>query len=100
MKSVEFSERLRKVVDAYNTRDSLQFTSEVVADFVDDLSELSFSRSCSISRRTSVSSATMGITYEEKAFYAILAKGRDDHGFPYAEEKCVPRSRQGDRKSS
>ena len=39
VKSIEFSERLRKVVDDYNTRDSLQFTSEVVADFVDDLSD-------------------------------------------------------------
>lgn len=31
----------------------------------------------------------MGITYEEKAFYDILVKVRDNHGFPYAEEKCV-----------
>ena len=31
----------------------------------------------------------MGITYEEKAFYDILVKVRDDHGFPYADEKCL-----------
>lgn len=31
----------------------------------------------------------MGITYEEKAFYDILVKVRDDHQFPYAEEKCL-----------
>ena len=31
----------------------------------------------------------MGITYEEKAFYDILVKVRDEHGFPYADEKCI-----------
>ena len=38
VKSIEFDERLRKVVEAYNGRDKLVFTSEVVADFVNDLS--------------------------------------------------------------
>ena len=31
----------------------------------------------------------LGISYEEKAFYDILVKVRDDHGFPYADEKCL-----------
>ena len=31
----------------------------------------------------------MGISYEEKAFYDILVKVRDAHGFPYADEKCI-----------
>jgi len=29
------------------------------------------------------------ISYEEKAFYDILVKVRDDHGFPYADDKCL-----------
>ena len=28
-------------------------------------------------------------TYEEKAFYDILVKVRDNRGFPYAAEKCL-----------
>ncbi len=36
-----------------------------------------------------VSFEKLGITYEEKAFYDILVKVRDDHGFPYADEKCL-----------
>lgn len=28
----------------------------------------------------------IGITYEEKAFYDILIKVRDEHGFEYADE--------------
>jgi type I restriction enzyme R subunit len=31
----------------------------------------------------------MGITFEEKAFYDILIKVRDTHGFPYEDEKCL-----------
>ena len=31
----------------------------------------------------------LGISFEEKAFYDILVKVRDDHGFPYADEKCL-----------
>jgi hypothetical protein len=31
----------------------------------------------------------MGITYEEKAFFDILVKIRDDQGFHYADEKCL-----------
>ena len=31
----------------------------------------------------------MGLEFEEKAFYDILIKVRDDHQFPYAEEKCL-----------
>jgi type I restriction enzyme R subunit len=33
--------------------------------------------------------AKMGITFEEKAFYDILVKVRDEHGFPYADDKCI-----------
>jgi type I restriction enzyme R subunit len=39
VKAIEFNERLKEVVDAYNSRDKLVFTSEVVADFVNDLSD-------------------------------------------------------------
>lgn len=38
VKAIAFDEKLRQVVDAYNNRDKLVFTSEVVADFVNDLS--------------------------------------------------------------
>ena len=39
IKAIDFDERLRRIVEKYNARDKLVFTSEVVADFVDDLSE-------------------------------------------------------------
>lgn len=88
VKAVEFDERLKQVVEAYNNRDKLVFTSEVVADFVNDLSDklLNIFQDLQEDR---ISFEKLGITYEEKAFYDILVKVRDDHGFPYADEKCL-----------
>ncbi|WP_322153513.1 type I restriction endonuclease subunit R [Paratractidigestivibacter sp.] len=88
VKAQQFDERLRKVVEKYNSRDSLTFTSEVVDDFVDNLSEelLVILRDL---RKDKDSFEEMGITFEEKAFYDILVKVRDDHGFVFEDEKCV-----------
>lgn len=88
VKAVEFDERLRQVVDAYNSRDKLIFTSEVVSDFVNDLSDqlIKIMNDLNDDKR---SFEKMGISYEEKAFYDILVKVRDAHGFPYADEKCI-----------
>ena len=93
VKAQKFGERLRGVVEAYNNRDKLQFTNEVVSDFVDDLSDqlIAIMRDLEADKSSFVK---MGITYEEKAFYDILVKVRDDHGFPYAEEKCVVLARE------
>lgn len=88
VKAMEFNERLRKVVDAYNTRDRLQFTSEVVLDFVDNLSDelLIILRDL---KKDEESFKDMGVSFEEKAFFDILVKVRDDHGFLFEDEKCL-----------
>ena len=88
VKAIEFDERLRKVVEEYNNRDKLVFTSEVVADFVNDLSDelIKILQDLQVDK---TSFEKLGISYEEKAFYDILVKVRDDHGFPYEEEKCL-----------
>ena len=88
VKAIEFDERLRQVVDAYNSRDKLVFTSEVVADFVNDLSD-QLIKIMNDLKADQTSFERLGISYEEKAFYDILVKARDDHGFPYADEKCL-----------
>lgn len=88
VKSIEFDERLRRVVEIYNTRDKLVFTSEVVSDFVNDLSEQLLNILNDL-KHDKASFEKLGITYEEKAFYDILVKVRDDHGFPYEDEKCL-----------
>jgi len=88
VKAIEFDKRLKAVVDNYNNRDKLVFTSEVVADFINGLSD-ELIKIFSDLHADKTSFEAMGITYEEKAFYDILVKVRDDHGFPYADEKCL-----------
>jgi type I restriction enzyme R subunit len=88
VKSIVFDERLKKVVEQYNSRDKLTFTSAVVADFVNDLSD-ELVKIIDDLKNDKNSFEKLGITFEEKIFYDILVKVRDDHGFEYAEEKCI-----------
>ena len=93
VKALQFDERLRKVVDTYNTRDNLTFTSEVVSDFVDSLSDQLIDILNDL-KEDKESFEKMGITYEEKVFFDILVKVRDDHGFIFEDEKCVALARE------
>lgn len=88
VKSVEFTERLKLVVEKYNNRDNLLFTSEVVADFVNELSDelLEILKSLEEDKN---SFEKLGISFEEKAFYDILVKVRDTHKFVFENEKCL-----------
>ncbi len=87
-KAGEFDEMLKIVVEKYNNRDKLVFTSDVVADFVDSLSDelLNIFSQIEVEKK---SFEKMGITFEEKAFYDILVKVRDTHGFEYSNDKCI-----------
>lgn len=88
VKALEFDARLRKIIDTYNSRDKLVFTSEVVEDFVNGLSN-ELIKILTDLQADKTSFEKLGITYEEKAFYDILVRVRNDHGFPYADEKCL-----------
>ena len=88
VKSVDFEERIKQVVDKYNTRDKLIFTSEVVEDFVNNLSD-ELLRIFEDLEEDKKSFNMLGISYEEKAFYDILIKVRDDHNFKFEENKCI-----------
>lgn len=88
VKALEFDARLRKVIDTYNSRDKLVFTSEVVEDFINGLSD-ELIKIFSDLQADKTSFEKLGITYEEKAFYDILVKVRNAHGFPYADDKCL-----------
>lgn len=87
-KSVEFDERLKNVIERYNNRDKLVFTSEAVEDFINNLSEELLKILGDIEEDKS-SFKVMGISYEEKAFYDILVIVRDEHGFIFEDKKCI-----------
>jgi type I restriction enzyme, R subunit len=93
VKAIEFDKRLRIVVETYNNRDKLVFTSEVVADFINGLSDelLNILKDLQVDK---TSFEALGISYEEKAFYDILVKVRNDHDFPYPDEKCLSLARE------
>lgn len=88
IKALEFSQRLKKVVDEYNSRDNLEFVNEVTEDFVNNLSDelIRLMRELENDRN---SFKKMEISYEEKAFYDILINVRDKYKFPYEDEKCI-----------
>jgi type I restriction enzyme R subunit len=88
VKSLDFDERLKKVIEKYNTRDKLLFTSEVVDDFVNNLSDELIKIFQDLDE-DKTSFEKLGISYEEKAFYDILIKVRDEHKFVFEEEKCL-----------
>jgi len=88
LKAIEFDKRLKSVVEKYNERDNMVFTSGVVSDFINGLSDELIKIFKELQEDKS-SFEALGITYEEKAFYDILVKVRDDHKFEYADEKCI-----------
>lgn len=93
VKALEFDERLKRVVEAYNNRDMIVYTSEVVADFMDDLCDEIMGIFKDL-KEDKTSFEKMGISFEEKVFYDILVRVRDTHGFEYADEKCLDLARK------
>lgn len=82
VQSVEFDKRLRKIVDEYNSRDNLKFTSDVVADFVNELSDKLIEIMKDLDKGRNH-------PFEGKVFFDILVKVRNEHNFDYADEKCL-----------
>lgn len=85
IKAVDFSKRLRDIVEIYNDRrrdegDLADFLDDVATQLIDLLDEL---------KEDKTSFEAMGIDYEEKAFYDILDAGRKKYGFDYPDDKMV-----------
>ena len=88
VKALDFDERLRRVVETYNSRDKLVFATDVVADFVNELSDELIKIMHDL-QDDKTSFEKMGVSYEEKAFYDILVHVRDTHNFIFEDEKCI-----------
>lgn len=76
VKAIAFDERLKKVVESYNNRDKLVFTSEVVEEFINGLSD-ELIKIFQDLQDDKTSFEKLGISFEEKAFFDILVKVRD-----------------------
>ena len=90
IKGVDFSKKLKNLVDLYNERKDFEISkSDVLEDLADRFTqlfhELQEERSSFIS---------LGIDFEEKAFYDILKAVAEKYKFEYPEEKLILLARQ------
>lgn len=87
---VEFSERLKQVVDEYNNRRRDEaYANEVLDDVADKLATL-----LEELKKEKDSFKGMGIDYEEKAFYDILKAVAKKYEFEYSDDKMIELSKK------
>lgn len=90
-----YEKLLQDVIDQYNNRDyanevadaTISEISQLVTDRVNSLSDqlVGIMRDMEEDKR---SFEKLGISFEEKAFYDILVKMRDEKGFEYSDDRC------------
>ena len=88
VKALEFEERLKKVMEEYNKRDNITFTSKVIDDLCGKIMGIAEDM-----KKEDAKFVELGLTIEEKAYYDILLKVRDDHKFQYDEKDCINMSK-------
>jgi len=80
LKAIEFSKKLKNVIDRYNSRNTISDVEDIITDVVDGLSE-ELEKIFAGLKAEKQSFEEMNITYEEKAFYDILIAVADKYGF-------------------
>ncbi|PIE92126.1 type I restriction endonuclease [Bacillus fungorum] len=90
VQGVDFSKRLKKLIELYNERKDFQaMQSDVLDDVADKLADL-FAEL--VSERNSFKD--LGIDFEEKAFYDILKAISEKYEFEYAHDKLLKLSQE------
>lgn len=80
LKAIEFSKKLKNVIDRYNSRNTISDVEDIITDVVDGLSE-ELEKIFSDLKAEKQSFEELNITYEEKAFYDILIAVAEKYGF-------------------
>lgn len=90
IKGVDFSKKLKKLVDVYNERKEFDvFQSEVLEDVADQFAKLF--EELKLERNSFIE---LGIDFEEKAFYDILKDIAIKFKFEYPEDKLIKLSKE------
>lgn len=90
MQGINFSEKLKFIVDKYNERkESDVLRSEVLEEFTDEIISLYYAM-----KDEKESFKEMGIDFEEKAFYDILKALAHKYDFDYPEDKLIHLSKE------
>lgn len=89
IKGIEFTDRMKHVVDEYNNRrKDAAYANEVLDDVAEQLSQL-----LEQLKEEKNSFVKMGIDFEEKSFYDILAAIAKKYEFEYPDDKLIVLSR-------
>lgn len=90
IKGIEFSDRLKQIVDEYNNRRCDEaYANEVLDDIAEQLANL-----LSELKNEKDSFKNMGIDFEEKAFYDILDSVAKKYKFEYPDDKMIELSKR------
>jgi type I restriction enzyme R subunit len=89
VKAIDFSKKMKILVDSYNERKPDVLQSEVLEDFTDEIIVLYHDLV-----KEKGSFADLGIDFEEKAFYDILKSLCVKYDFTYPEDKLLNLSKQ------
>jgi type I restriction enzyme R subunit len=90
IKGVDFSRRLKKLIEVYNERKDFDvFQSHVLDDVAEQFSNLFKDL-----QKERTSFMDLGIDFEEKAFYDILKSIAEKYKFEYPEEKLIKLSQE------
>lgn len=90
IKSIEFAERMKAVVETYNNRRKDEaFANEVLDDVANQLADL-----IQELKEERNSFQDIGIDYEEKAFYDILLAVSKKYEFEYPDDKMIELSKE------
>lgn len=89
IKGVDFSKRLKRLVEIYNERKDFEtFKSEVMDDIAEQFANLF--KDLQVERESFLE---LGINFEEKAFYDILKAIAEKYKFEYPEDKLIALSK-------
>ncbi len=80
LKAMEFSQKLKYVIDRYNSRNTISDVEDVVNDLVENLSK-ELEKIFTELKKEKRSFEEMNITCEEKAYYDILIAVAERYGF-------------------
>jgi len=90
VKGVDFSEKLRALIDRYNERKEQDILrSEVLEDFTDEIIDLYHAL-----KKERESFSDLGIDFEEKAFYDILKELTHKYDFKYPDDRLILLARE------
>ncbi|MDD2921308.1 MAG: HsdR family type I site-specific deoxyribonuclease [Anaerolineales bacterium] len=89
IKGVDFSKRLKHLIELYNERKDFEtFKSEVMDDVAEQFANLF--KELQVERNSFIE---LGINFEEKAFYDILKAIAEKYKFEYPEDKLIALSK-------